>query len=624
MDEDYYKSIGFMCGLEIHQRLNTREKLFCSCTSKPIEDDEKPEASIIRYQRAVAGELGKIDAAAKIEEGKKKAYHYNIFKNNTCLVDIDEEPPHQMNKDALGIALSLAAAFQMHIFKELEPMRKEVVDGSNTSAFQRTTIVGLDGRIKVNGHDVLIPSMMLEEESAGIVSNGEDEAVFNTDRLGIPLVEIDTDPYIRSPSEAKDVASYIGMLLRITGKVQRGIGTIRQDVNVSIKGGARVEIKGFQDLGSMDKYIENEIERQKKLISLKEELAKVGWNPEFGKFEDITDLFASTSSHLVKASLENNGSVIAVKVKGFKGYLGKEINPDRRIGSEVSDYAKLAGVKGLIHGDEDLKSKYRFSDSEISSIYSRLDIKNNDSFIMVTAPKAKAEKALNYALERITYFAKGVPPETRSVYDDNLYTTRFMRPIAGGSRMYPETDAKPIIVTDEMVKEAELSKPNLENAIAELKEAINDETMIKNLLLSPRYQLYKEISSSINIDKKVIADILMQKFTEMKREGVDVDSISDDTLKSIFEMYKEGKLTKRGIVQMVKAAAEESPYAERSRLYRIAEERKFRKLSREELLQIIKEFEEKGSKNILASIMKEHNIDIEAEELKDLLNNSKV
>lgn len=624
MDEDYYKSIGFMCGLEIHQRLNTKEKLFCSCTSKPIDDDEKPEASITRYQRAVAGELGKIDAAAKIEEGKKKAYHYNIFKDNTCLVDIDEEPPHQMNGEALGIALSLAAAFKMHIFKELEPMRKEVVDGSNTSAFQRTTIVGLDGRIKVNGHDVLIPSMMLEEESAGIVSNGDDEAVFNTDRLGIPLVEIDTDPYIRSPAEAKDVASYIGMLLRITGKVQRGIGTIRQDVNVSIKGGARVEIKGFQDLGSMDRYIENEIERQRKLISVKEELAKIDWKPEFGNFEDLTDLFVGTSSRLIKASLEKNGSVIAVNVKGFKGYLGKEINPDRRLGSEVSDYAKLAGVKGLIHADEDLKSKYGLSDSEISAIRGRLNMKDNDSFIMVTAPKAKAEKALDYALGRIAYFAKGVPPETRSVYDDKLYTTRFMRPIAGGSRMYPETDAKPILVTDEMIKQAEESKPNLENAINELKDAIKDEALVKNLLLSPRYPLYKEISSSIDIDKKIIADILMQKFTEMKREGIDVDSISDDTLKSIFEIYKEGKLTKRGIVQMVRTAAEESPSADKGDLYRIAEERKLRKLSKDELLGIVKEFKEKGSKNVLASIMKDHNIDVEAEELRDLLNNSNV
>ncbi len=623
MNEEYCKSIGFMCGLEIHQRIDSKEKLFCNCSTHSISDDEVPVGSIYRYQRAVSGETGKIDIAAKIEEQKKKRYVYNIFKNNSCLVDIDEEPPHDMNREALQTALEIASSFNMIIFNELEPMRKEVVDGSNTSAFQRTTMLGLNGYITVNNHKVNITSMMIEEESAGIVSNSENTSIYNTDRLGIPLVEIDTDPYIRTSSEAKDVALYIGTLLRITGKVQRGIGTIRQDVNVSIKGGSRVEIKGFQDLANMDKYIENEVIRQQNLIKIKEELQQRKFIFKFGEIIDLSPIFKNTKSSLISKALSKNEVILGVKISSFKDYLGKEVNPNRRLGSEVSDYAKLAGVNGIIHADEDLIGKYHFSDDEIKNIKTALSIDDKDSFIIVAAEKQKAENAINFAISRIRNLSKLIPLETRATYDSNLFTTRFMRPIAGGSRMYPETDSKPILITDEMKQEAELMKPNLESAINELRDAIKDETMVKKLLLSPKYQLYKEISASIEIDKKMIADILMQKFTEMRREGIDVDSINDTTIKYAFELYKDGELTKKGIVQLLKIISKESKDADKAELSKILDNNKLKKLNKEELLKIVKEFKEKDEKNILSAIMKDYNIVVEADELKELIDTNK-
>lgn len=221
--DDYYKSIGFMCGLEIHQRLATKEKLFCACPAL-VSEGHMPVASVVRYQRAVAGELGAVDATAKFEEMRNRSFKYNVFDDDTCLVELDEEPPHTINMEALGIALSVASALKMRVVDEIQPMRKGVIDGSDPSAFQRTAMVALNGSIELNGIKVSMPSMFLEEESCGIVKSNEESVVYGIDRLGIPLIEVDTDPYIPNPTVARDLALHIGTLMRLTGKVQRGIG----------------------------------------------------------------------------------------------------------------------------------------------------------------------------------------------------------------------------------------------------------------------------------------------------------------------------------------------------------------------------------------------------------------
>ena len=324
MDIQGYKEMGFMCGLEIHQRLATSEKLFCSCTARLPAPEEKDSAVIRRHQKAVAGELGLVDRAAKFEEEKRREFVYRINNGHACLVDLDEEPPHGMNGEALSIALSIASSMSMHVPEEIQPMRKQVVDGSNPSGFQRTTKIGMDGFIEPAGHKVNIVSMFLEEESAGIESNSPGEIVYDTSRIGIPLVEIDTDPYLRSPAEAKEVALRLGVMLRLTGKVQRGIGSIRQDVNVSIRGGARVEIKGLQDLDALDKFIENEVLRQQRLIGIKEELgSKKG--VEIGPPKDLTAMLGNTNAKIISKAISSGGIVLGFALHGFRGVLGRRI-----------------------------------------------------------------------------------------------------------------------------------------------------------------------------------------------------------------------------------------------------------------------------------------------------------
>jgi len=280
-----YQKIGFKCGIEIHNRLNTKTKLFCGC--KPMFSGNKLSSLIKRKLRAVAGELGQVDVAALYEYFRDRTFFYQCYPEETCLIETDEEPPRSINKEALNVVLQVALLLRAEIPDEIHIMRKTVIDGSNTCGFQRTVVVGLNGSLDTSQGKVRITNICLEEESAGIVKQEGNEITYRLDRLGIPLIEIGTAPDIKNPEHAKEVAEKLGMLIRSTGKSQRGIGVTRQDINVSISKGARVEVKGVQELDMIPEIIENEIKRQQELISKgekpKEEtrIAKEGGTTEF-------------------------------------------------------------------------------------------------------------------------------------------------------------------------------------------------------------------------------------------------------------------------------------------------------------------------------------------------------
>lgn len=251
-------------GLEFHQRLATEHKLFCNCSAELAT--ERPVLTYRRKLRPVVGELGEVDPAALEEFVKKRTYVYQAFKDHTCLVELDEAPPGPVNQQALDIAIEIALLLNCAIVDEVHVMRKTVIDGSNTSGFQRTILIGRDGYVNTKHGKIDITGVYLEEEAAGIVEEKGEEKTYRLDRLAIPLVEISTGILTLEPVQVKEVALEIGRLLRITGKVQRGIGSIRQDVNISVPKGARVEIKGVQDIRILDRIIENEVKRQEKLV----------------------------------------------------------------------------------------------------------------------------------------------------------------------------------------------------------------------------------------------------------------------------------------------------------------------------------------------------------------------
>ena len=610
---DHYKGIGFMCGLEIHQRLDTVSKLFCRCSTNPENDVEY--AHVDRQQRAVAGELGVIDPSARFEESRQRVFRYKVYRNSSCLVDIDEEPPHEINQDALSIALSIASAFGMPVFDELQPMRKEVVDGSDPSAFQRTVLIGRGGRIAIDGVPVDITDMSLEEESSGIADTENNVITYDTSRLGIPLVEIDTGPGIPTPEFAKKAALYIGTALRLSGRVKRGIGTIRQDVNVSIKGGARVEIKGLQDLDFMDKYIENEVLRQQNLLKIVDVLK--GRNASVMEIADLSQLFESTNASIIKKGMESGGAVMGFGMKGFKGVLGSELLPGRRLGTEISDYAKMAGVGGIIHSDEDL-TKYGFSPSELEGIRKALGISETDSFILIAAEKARCQKAIAIARDRALQALSGVPLETRAAVNDQRYTTKFLRPLPGGSRMYPETDIKPIKINQDALASAEKSAPRLDQEISTLSKDLKDAQLANALILSGKLPLYKAVAGSTSADKRFIASILLQKMTELRRKGYAVDSIHDEDIIAVFKRYDDGTITKQAIEEVIKALSKGSRDIDK-----VIAEGSLHRISGKALKDLVSSFsksvQSSGKDDLRDKIMSKYRLVVDGEELNKAL-----
>ena len=303
-----YKSLGFKCGIEIHQQLDTH-KLFCSCPSEIREDE--PDIIVKRKMRAVAGEIGDVDPAALHEFLRGREFVYQAYSDTNCLVELDEEPPHPLNEEALDIALEISLLLNARPVDELQVMRKTVIDGSNTSGFQRTILIAMDGYLDTEMGKIGIPTICLEEDAARKIEEKKDVTVYRLDRLGIPLIEICTTPDIKSPGHAREVAEKLGMILRATGKVKRGLGTIRQDLNVSIKDGGRIEIKGVQDLRLIKNVLRREVERQLMLIKIKEELLKRGIREDDLKSEffDVTSVFENTRSGVIAKILENGAGL---------------------------------------------------------------------------------------------------------------------------------------------------------------------------------------------------------------------------------------------------------------------------------------------------------------------------
>jgi len=438
--------LGLRCGLEIHQQLDTG-KLFCRCPS--VLREERPDFEVVRTLRASAGETGEVDAAARHEQAKAKRFRYQGYRGTTCLVELDEEPPHPLNGKALEATLQVAKLLGSSLLDEVHVMRKTVIDGSNTSGFQRTALVALGGRLRQE--PVRIQTVCLEEDAAKLVSRQAGEDVYNLSRLGIPLIEIATEPDIATPEQAQAAAAEIGMLLRSTGKCKRGLGTIRQDLNISIKGGARVEIKGAQDLRLLPDLVRNEALRQHGLLQVQEELDSRGLSAVLPPPpRDLTHIFQHTQCGFVKKTIAAGEAVVGLRLPQLHSLLGFELLPGYRLGTELAGYAHAFGFGGIIHSDEDPVGKYKFSETEVASVRHELGVEKEDAFLLVLGEKGRIEELFAFLLiPRIERLLHGIPGEVRKANPDG--TSSFLRPMPGAARMYPETDIRRVTVEPGLV-----------------------------------------------------------------------------------------------------------------------------------------------------------------------------
>jgi len=543
MSEHDYEKLGLVAGLETHQQLDTETKLFCECPTV-LREPEAADRRFTRHLHPTKSELGELDAAALEESRVDREFEYLSYET-TCLVEEDDEPPRRVDTEAMATTLEIATLLEMEPVDEAQVMRKLVIDGSNTAGFQRTMLVATDGLIETEDGPVGIEDLMLEEESAQRVEATETGVRYSLDRLGIPLVEIGTRPDIRSPAQARDAAEHIGMLLRSTGKVKRGLGTIRQDVNVSIADGARVEIKGVQSLEDIEDIVRNEVSRQVALLDIADQLAERG--ASVGEPQDVSRLFEGTDSGVIGGALADGGMVQAVPLFGFDGVVGHEILPDRRLGTELADHAKRHGAGGVFHTDE--LPAYGVTEAEVERLRDVTDAGPDDAVALVADDPETAGLAVDAVAERAETAIEGVPEETRDALADG--TTRYLRPLPGAARMYPETDVPPVEPDASDVESPEL----LTETVARYTETHGlDPGLAEQVAYGKRMGLF-ERAVEMGVDPTLAANTLESTVTELRRDDVPVEQLTDDQFEDVFELLAAGELAKEGVPELLAALA---------------------------------------------------------------------
>ena len=543
MTELDIKKIGLKVGLEIHQQLDTKKKLFCDCT--PIEEDEFSRR-FSRRLRAAKSELGKIDPAALFESTKSKTIVYYANPKSSCLVEEDEEPPHALDIDAKNIALLISSALKSTIFSEIHVMRKTVIDGSNTTGFQRTMLVAQGGQIQVDGKEVGVQSICLEEDAGKLIKDEGNNRFFSLDRLGVPLVEIALDPVEGNPKFVKDIALTLGRLLRVTKKVMRGIGSIRQDVNISIQGGGVIEIKGVQQLDQLEKIIEFEAKRQHGLKLIAEKINETGFsdiNREEDVF-DITEIMQECNSKIIKKSIEREDKIFAIKMKKLKGILGFEPYSEIRLGKEIGQLVRFFGIGGVFHSDE--LPNYGIESEDMDHVAEKLNVEENDAFLIIAGEKISVGFAIDSIINRIKLSKDGPPAETRAATQNG--DTIFLRPRPGASRMYPETDIPTVKVSN---SELEKVRSNIPKSWDQSVKEIEDKYQINKQLAEQIFDSeYFEIFEQICSDKQspnFVASVLCSTITNLERQGLDSSLLDHEQIRQTFDLLEQEKINKESI-----------------------------------------------------------------------------
>lgn len=539
-------AINLKVGLEIHQQLATGTKLFCQCD---CNEDEEYTLVLSRNLRPAQSELGIIDPAALFEFKKIQSVKYHAASRTSCLVEADEEPPHHVNRDALESALIFSLALNSDIFDEIHVMRKIVIDGSNTGGFQRTMLISMGGFIEVNGKKTGVQSICLEEDAAKLISDNNNLREYGLDRLGIPLVEIALEPISGTPQEVMQLALGLGRILRASKRVARGIGSIRQDVNISIENGRVVEIKGVQKLEQLVKVIEYEVIRQHGLMIIANILKNERGIAEIridNKIVDVTDILRASSSKKILESLKDQNTVYkAIKIEGFAGILGYEPYDKIRLGKELSQIVRFYGIGGIFHSDE--LPGYGISKEDVDNIGKKLAIRSRDAFIIIGGILANVSSAIESLIQRLEVVLEGVPAETRAATQSG--ETVYIRPRPGSARMYPETDIAPIKVDNLLLDPLRQKIPRpIEEYTNELISNYGLNKKLAEEIFDSQYlNLFEKIVSSTKISPTFIASKLTEDITNLERQGYDSSILTQERLIEIFNELDHGKIAKESV-----------------------------------------------------------------------------
>jgi glutamyl-tRNA(Gln) amidotransferase subunit E len=534
-----FKLLGLRAGLEVHHQIHSDRKLFCACPPVLEENPENMDYTFFRYFRPVLGEMGDFDPGMLVEFEKGYKVIYLACERNTCTYEMDETPPFYPDMEAVKEGFILALYFNCSaLANEIVVNRKQYLDGSITTGFQRTFICGRDGWVPVLGKKVRITNVHIEEDAARRVnwSDTSDRTVyFNLDRLGVPLTEVITDHRdVESPEELVELAKQIGRVLRVSRVGRRGIGSARQDVNLSIAGGNRVEIKGVQDLRAFDKMCRHEAVRQLALIEIAKEMKRRGIEKDDFEhtYVDVSHLF----------SLEEGNKAFATVFTRMKGIFGIEVQPNKDLGEEIFEKSML--VTGIprenhFHSDELTENAVRNRSSHLcklnidkkvyAQVCSIVNPASQDAIAVVAGPERRAMHAMKKIVERAKMALDGVPQETRRLLPNG--NSEFLRVIHGKERIYPDTDTPPIVITQDLIQECRTKVGKRPWEISEelhMKYGLNQRQV--DLLIGSenveRFYGYTKLGLKGSVAYRLLVELPRQK----RREGLDVTTQTIDKL----------------------------------------------------------------------------------------------
>ncbi len=507
---------GFKAGIEIHQQIDSR-KLFCGCES--VLRGDAPSGVIERRLHAVASELGEFDAAALQEAAKNRLFRYEYYNDSTCLVELDEEPPHGVNREALSVALQVALLLGATPVSEVQVMRKTVVDGSNTSGFQRTMLVATKGGAETSEGKSVIELVSLEEDAARIIAQTPSSVTYRLDRLGIPLIELVTDPSLRSPKQAMETARLLGDVLR-SCRVKRGLGTIRQDVSVSVSGGTRIEVKGVQTLELIPLIVENEARRQIALCGVAAEANK-----------KLVAIPASEVEKNAKYALNPKGVEASLEFPGglaFASLLREKISLNAALESEFLGRCRAKAPQASI----------------------RFDYSSGNAVFKASGTKHAAETAVRAVAERYAELFAGVPRETRRALEDG--STEYMRSLAGAARMYPETDVPHLKLANEYVARLKSALPELRSKrIERMRAQYGLERGEATEIMDAGYDAAFERAVRLGLNAKLAANEILS----FLRAAPEEKRLGESDLLACFKAVKEGRVPRESLQKCFSEAA---------------------------------------------------------------------
>ncbi len=554
---EVYQQLGFMSGLEIHQQLRTAKKLFCHCPAGVYQQDGHYDAELIRHMRPTLSEMGGYDGTALMELRTRKTVVYHIANETACTYDVDDTPPFKLNPEALEIALEIALLLQTNIVGELHITRKQYLDGSIPTGFQRTAIVGIEGRLPLLGKTVRVIQLSVEEDACREVSDVGHVRVYTTDRLGMPLVETVTYPDMKTPDEVAEAAHCIRFLTRSTGKVRTGIGAAREDVNVSIRGGTRVEIKGVSHIRYIPELVHNEAFRQKSLLEIRSDLlARVGdpqaWQMRHAVVED--GCMAAVSAPVGEARSRGQ-RLVAVNLPGFRGILSFFTQPGRSFADEISDRLKVIACieKPNMVCSEEWRPERRGDD--FAALRRLLDAREGDAQILFWGPAEDIATGLETIEERCRLAFAGVPNETRKSFPDG--TTMFERVLPGPDRMYPDTDSAPIAISQELIDRVRSRLPvGVDRRLAQLQRWHVPTDAFPFLLKHNLVPLVERIVADFGAEPRFVATLLAHRLKYLQgrlRPGSPFDSAR---VYDLFAFCHEQGLQREILYEMLPVAYE--------------------------------------------------------------------